>query len=229
MPATVPAGGAVPTRSWITDFVLLAAIWGSSFLFMRMATVEFGPLPTAGVRVAIAAASLLPLLWLRGLAPVLRRQLAADLRGRPAQLGHSIRLLRVRAAGDHHRPVGDPQRHRAPVRRRGGVAVAEGPAHRFARAGPGDRLRGSRAAGLGPGQLQARCVGHRARLGRAGLPAGHHVLRRRGQRHQALPERFAGAGDGRRQPDRRDDRAGTADAVVLAARACPACRPGCRC
>ena len=73
MPAAVPAGESVPVRSWITDFVLLAAIWGSSFLFMRMATVEFGPLPTAGLRVAIAAASLLPLLWLRGLAPVLRQ------------------------------------------------------------------------------------------------------------------------------------------------------------
>lgn len=48
------------------DFVLLAAIWGSSFLFMRLAVVEFGALPTAAVRVAIAAAFLLPiLLWKR--------------------------------------------------------------------------------------------------------------------------------------------------------------------
>jgi len=73
IPAAIPAGRSVPVGSWITDFVLLAAIWGSSFLFMRMATVEFGPLPTAGLRVAIAATSLLPLLWLRGLAPVLRQ------------------------------------------------------------------------------------------------------------------------------------------------------------
>jgi drug/metabolite transporter (DMT)-like permease len=35
--------------------------------------VEFGPVPTAAVRVAIAAAFLLPLLWLRGLAPQLRQ------------------------------------------------------------------------------------------------------------------------------------------------------------
>ena len=51
--------------------MLLAAIWGASFLFMRIGTVEFGPLPTAAVRVAIAALFLLPLVWLRGLLPVL--------------------------------------------------------------------------------------------------------------------------------------------------------------
>jgi drug/metabolite transporter (DMT)-like permease len=60
-------------RSWVIDFVLLGAIWGASFLFMRIATVEFGPLPTAAVRVAIAAAFLWPLLLLRGLGPQLRQ------------------------------------------------------------------------------------------------------------------------------------------------------------
>ncbi len=60
-------------RNWTIDFVLLAAIWGSSFLFMRWGAVEFGALPTAAVRVAIAAAFLLPLLWMRGLVPQLRR------------------------------------------------------------------------------------------------------------------------------------------------------------
>lgn len=53
--------------------MLLAAIWGSSFLFMRLGAVEFGPLPTAAVRVGVAAAFLLPLLWLRGLGPQLRK------------------------------------------------------------------------------------------------------------------------------------------------------------
>jgi drug/metabolite transporter (DMT)-like permease len=60
-------------RSWTIDFVLLAAMWGASFLFMRMATVEFGAVPTAAVRVAIAAAFLLPLLLLRGHGAALRR------------------------------------------------------------------------------------------------------------------------------------------------------------
>ncbi|MBC7468548.1 MAG: EamA family transporter [Ramlibacter sp.] len=40
---------------------------------MRIATVEFGAVPTAAVRVAIAAAFLWPLLLLRGLGPQLRR------------------------------------------------------------------------------------------------------------------------------------------------------------
>jgi len=56
----------VVAKPWILDFVLLSAVWGASFLFMRTAAVEFGALPTAAVRVAIASLSLLPLLWLRG-------------------------------------------------------------------------------------------------------------------------------------------------------------------
>ena len=64
--------GQTSPESWLTDFVLLAAIWGSSFLFMRISAVEFGALPTAAVRVTIAALFLLPLVWLRGLLPELR-------------------------------------------------------------------------------------------------------------------------------------------------------------
>lgn len=39
--------------------VLLAAIWGASFLFIRVAAPAFGPLPLMGARVAIAAVALL--------------------------------------------------------------------------------------------------------------------------------------------------------------------------
>ena len=60
------------TRSaWFPEYLLLAALWGSSFLFMRLGTVEFGALPTAGVRVAIASLFLLPLLLYKGLGPQL--------------------------------------------------------------------------------------------------------------------------------------------------------------
>ncbi len=62
---------AAKPKSWRLDFVLLAAIWGSSFLFMRIGVLEFGPLPTAAVRVAIAAVFLLPLVMLRGLGATL--------------------------------------------------------------------------------------------------------------------------------------------------------------
>jgi drug/metabolite transporter (DMT)-like permease len=56
-----------------TDFFLLAAIWGASFLFTRIAVVEFGPVPTAALRVAIAALFLVPILLWRGLGPQLRQ------------------------------------------------------------------------------------------------------------------------------------------------------------
>ena len=54
------------TRPWLGDFLLLAAIWGSSFLFMRMGAAELGALPTAALRVAIASLFLLPLLRWHG-------------------------------------------------------------------------------------------------------------------------------------------------------------------
>ena len=52
---------------------MLAAMWGSSFLLMHMSTVEFGPLPTAAMRVGIAAVFLFPLVWLNGLLPDLKK------------------------------------------------------------------------------------------------------------------------------------------------------------
>ncbi len=69
---TAVASGAVPARSWAPEFVLLAAVWGSSYLFMRLGAAQFGPLPTAGLRVAIAALVLMPLLFLRSNREALR-------------------------------------------------------------------------------------------------------------------------------------------------------------
>ena len=61
------------SRPWVAEFLLLAAIWGASFLFMRLATVEFGALPTAALRVTIAALFLLPIMLFQGLGPQLRQ------------------------------------------------------------------------------------------------------------------------------------------------------------
>ena len=69
-PSTTAAAGAKP---WLSDLIMLAAIWGASFLLMHISTVEFGPLPTAAVRVGIAALFLFPLVCLRGLLPDLKR------------------------------------------------------------------------------------------------------------------------------------------------------------
>ena len=49
----------------VVDLVILSALWGASFLFMRIAVPEFGPVALACLRVAIASLVLLPVLALR--------------------------------------------------------------------------------------------------------------------------------------------------------------------
>lgn len=71
MHSSAPSPAAAP--SWVGLFVLLAAIWGASFLFLHVAALELGALPTAALRVGVASLTLLPLLLARGLgAPLLR-------------------------------------------------------------------------------------------------------------------------------------------------------------
>jgi drug/metabolite transporter (DMT)-like permease len=52
-------------RAWQTplELGLLGAIWGASFLFMRVAAKDFGPTPLVEVRLALGALILLPFLW----------------------------------------------------------------------------------------------------------------------------------------------------------------------
>ena len=56
----------------VVELLILAALWGGSFMFMRVAAPEFGPVALIGVRVTIAAAFLLPLLIYSGKTAVLR-------------------------------------------------------------------------------------------------------------------------------------------------------------
>ena len=63
----------VSAKTWLPEFVLLAAIWGASFLFMRIGVAELGALATAGLRVSIAALFLLPLALARGHSAALRQ------------------------------------------------------------------------------------------------------------------------------------------------------------
>ncbi len=60
-------------RAWVPEFVLLALIWGSSFMFMREGAQDFGPWATAWVRITLAALMLSPVLVWRGGLPVLRQ------------------------------------------------------------------------------------------------------------------------------------------------------------
>ncbi len=52
-------------RRDVVDLLMLAALWGGSFLFIRVAVVSFGPFPLMLMRTAIGALVLLPFL-LRG-------------------------------------------------------------------------------------------------------------------------------------------------------------------
>ena len=54
------------------EFMLLAAVWGASFLFMRVAAPQFGVFPLMGLRAVIGALILLPLVMGAGGAAELR-------------------------------------------------------------------------------------------------------------------------------------------------------------
>lgn len=53
-------------RSDVLELLTLAALWGGSFLFMRVAAPPFGPVPLIALRVTIASCFLLPVLTWRG-------------------------------------------------------------------------------------------------------------------------------------------------------------------
>jgi drug/metabolite transporter (DMT)-like permease len=64
---SLPADALAPaTRDWRTPLELLAlgAVWGGSFLFMRVAAPVFGPYALVELRLALGALVLLPFLWL---------------------------------------------------------------------------------------------------------------------------------------------------------------------
>jgi drug/metabolite transporter (DMT)-like permease len=98
----------VSRRGWIT-FAAVSVVWGMPYLFIKIAVDEVSPVFLSFVRVALAAAVLLPLAWRSG-----------ALRGLGvAMAGHR----RLRAAGDRH-PV---PAHR--VRRGARVVVVRGDPH----------------------------------------------------------------------------------------------------
>lgn len=52
-------------RGWLTplELALLGAIWGASFLFMRVSAGHFGAIPLVEVRLGLGSLVLLPFLW----------------------------------------------------------------------------------------------------------------------------------------------------------------------
>ncbi|MED5620425.1 DMT family transporter [Ideonella sp. BN130291] len=57
----------------LTEMLVLAAVWGAAFLLLRLTVPEFGTVPLAWLRLAGAAALLLPLLLWQGQARLLSR------------------------------------------------------------------------------------------------------------------------------------------------------------
>jgi drug/metabolite transporter (DMT)-like permease len=64
-PTPAAAAGTVAVSSWLTpmELVALGAIWGASFLFMRVSAKDFGPFALVEIRLALGAIVLLPFLW----------------------------------------------------------------------------------------------------------------------------------------------------------------------
>ena len=58
----------------VIDLLLLATLWGGSFLFMRIAAPVIGPVWLIGLRVLLAGLTLLPLIWRQKLMPDLRKR-----------------------------------------------------------------------------------------------------------------------------------------------------------
>ena len=66
--ATAQSGTVAQSKigsGWVTpiELTLLGAIWGASFLFMRIAARDFGPFALVEVRLSLGALVLLPFLW----------------------------------------------------------------------------------------------------------------------------------------------------------------------
>lgn len=64
---STPAAATTPVTvsSWLTpvELITLGAIWGASFLFMRVSAKDFGPFALVEIRLALGAIILLPFLW----------------------------------------------------------------------------------------------------------------------------------------------------------------------
>ena len=91
----------MPTRSLRRCWSLLAALWGGSFVFMRVAVPALGPVPLAFARVALAALALLAFAAAQREPAGLSHALAR-VRGRgPRQFGAAVRAVLLRRAVRH--------------------------------------------------------------------------------------------------------------------------------
>ena len=59
----VAAARAVPTWKTPLELIVLGAIWGASFLFMRIGAADFGPFALVEIRLSLGALIVFPFLW----------------------------------------------------------------------------------------------------------------------------------------------------------------------
>jgi hypothetical protein len=136
-------------RRDVFDFILLSAIWGTSFLFMRVSAPEFGAFALIGLRAGIAI--FIP-----------RGQRAADCSrarahgGRFGQFVHSVYVTGLRGHFAHCRIHGAAQCNNAALGSGRGTVLVERDAVKIAmvRAGTGRDWDGR--VDLGKGRFQAR-------------------------------------------------------------------------
>src|ERR1700728_3980013 len=56
-------GSVVPAWKTPLELIVLGAIWGASFLFMRIGAADFGPFALVEIRLSLGALILFPFLW----------------------------------------------------------------------------------------------------------------------------------------------------------------------
>ena len=190
------------TRGWIGPYLLLAVLWGCSFLFIATALQTFAPTQVAFGRIIIGFVALAVILLVRRERVRIGRRSARRLRHRRrGDDGDPVRALRARgAAGDlgARRPGerDDPAVHR-------GVRRAPAAAERPDRVQVGGLVLGLRRHRGAAGRLGL----GRDRPGRRRDAPGRHVLLRHRQRvepspadhHRPVERRAAGHPAGRRR------------------------------
>ena len=177
---------------------MLAALWGASFLFTRMAAPAFGAFALAEVRVAVAALVLLPLLALRGGLTELRRQPARFTLLGAVNTAIPFTLFAWAALSITAGTRIDPECNSAALRCAHCLGLAARPADPAAMARHGHRLRRRVVAG----DVESQFLRGRHRLGDPCRPGRDVVLRPVCERGQAVLQRRASARRGGRQPDR---------------------------
>ena len=192
--------------------VLLAALWGGSFVFMRVAAPALGPLPLAYARVALAAMALLALAIAQRRVPPLRTRWREFAVLGVVNSAAAVRAVQLRRAAHPRVDGGDPQCHEPVLRgtRRGACGSARRSRWRKI-AGMAVGLRGGRnARGVAPGVThdeRGACAGgvsRRCALLRARQRVRQAQARRRAEHRGRLREPDGGSGgaDAARCPSR---------------------------